>query len=67
MDTSRQQNSSWEVYTSLASQEIPSIIWNTNVLYSVYKSSPLAPMQIQRNRLHTFPLYFFAIHFNIIL
>jgi len=56
-----------EVYSHPASQEIPRLLWNQKVHYSVPKSPPLASIQRQMNPVHIFPPYFPKIHSNIIL
>jgi hypothetical protein len=54
-------NSHW------ASQEIPRLLWNTKVHYSVQKSPPLISKgQGQTHQVYTFPSYFPKIHSSII-
>ena len=61
-----EQSLSWEADTSLASQEIPRILWNPMFTYRAHKSS--APSVLSRiNPIHDFQSYVFTIPFNIIL
>ena len=48
-----QQSPVWEVNTSSDSQDIPSILWNTEVNYCVHKCPLLAPFLNQMNPVHT--------------
>jgi len=52
-----------------ASQEIPCLLWNTNVHHRVHKSPLplLVPILSKMNPDHTFPPYFPKIHSNITL
>jgi hypothetical protein len=65
--TSSMELNSWEAARHSANEELPSVSWNPKVYYSVHKSTPLAPILNQINRIHTIPSYFSKIHFNIIL
>jgi hypothetical protein len=44
---------SWETANCLATQELPSNLWNTNVHYRVHKSLPLVPILYQTYPVHT--------------
>jgi hypothetical protein len=46
---STQHSPSWEANRSSASQEIPRILWNTNVHNRIYKSAPPVPILSQLN------------------
>ena len=46
---SMEQSPSWVANRFLASQEIPRILWNPEVLHRVYKSPPHVPILIQIN------------------
>jgi len=48
-------------------QEIPRDVWDPQVGYHVYTTSPLVRFLSQINSLHAIPVYFFVIHFSIIL
>ena len=63
---SMQQSPSWEANWYSASQEIPRILWNPNIHYRVYNSSPPILTLNQSNTVHT-PSHFLKTHFNIIL
>ena len=41
-----------------AKQEIPYILWNSNIHYHFHKISPLAPIPIQINSVYALPSYF---------
>jgi hypothetical protein len=49
-------DASWEAASYAVTQEVPSILWNPKVHYSVHKSPPLVPILS----------YICKIHFNII-
>jgi len=48
------------------SQEIPRLLYNPKVYYSVHKSPLLVPIISQMHTVHIFPIYFPKIHSNII-
>jgi hypothetical protein len=58
---------SWEPNTSLATQQIPSILWNQKVRYHVHKLPSLVLVPSQINPVHILQSCFFKIRFNIIL
>jgi hypothetical protein len=49
---------------SSASQEIPRILWNTNVHYRVHNSPSLVPTLCQTNPVHSIPRYLFTINLS---
>ena len=59
------QSPSWEAKQFLASQEIPCILWNSNVHYRIHKRPPTVLIIRQINPF--FLIQFLKIHFNIFL
>jgi len=53
MTYSRQQSPSGEANRSLASQEIPPILWNPKVNYRIHKSTPQIRIPSQNIPVHT--------------
>jgi hypothetical protein len=60
------KHSPWEAKRCSVSQEICSIVWNTEVHYCVRNILLLIPILSQMNPLNTIPSHFFKIHPNII-
>jgi len=56
-----------EAKSHSASQETPCFLWNPKVHYHVHKILSLDHILRKTNPVHTFPNYFFRIHYNIIL
>jgi hypothetical protein len=61
------QHSPWELNWFSASQEIPRILWNPKVHYSIYKCPLLVPTLSQLDPVYTHTSLFLKIHLNIIL
>jgi hypothetical protein len=57
---------SWGAVNCAAIQELPNILWNLKVHYSVHNTLPLVPILSQINPVHTTPSYISKIHFNVI-
>jgi hypothetical protein len=55
-----------ESNSHLTSQGIPPLLWNPKFHYRVHKTPPLVPVLSQMYPVHTFPLYFPKIRFNIV-
>jgi hypothetical protein len=61
------QSPSLEANSHSAHQEIPCPLQDLKVHYHIHKSLQMAPLLGLMNPVQTLPLYFFIIHFNIIL
>jgi len=57
----------WETNRFSGSQEIPGILWNLKIHYSIYKCPTPAPILSQINPVHSPTSHFPKIHLNIIL
>jgi len=57
----------WETHMTSASQELPRILWKTEVHYRIHKSPPPALILIQINLVHNISSHLLKINFNIIL
>jgi len=62
-----EQSPSWEANRFSASQEIPHILLDPNVLYRNHQCPPPVPILSQLDPLHTPASYFPKIHLNVIL
>jgi len=61
------EQSPWETNSCSASEEIPYLSWNPEVLYYINNSLPQVTVSRQMKPVHTFPPPSFKIHSNIIL
>jgi hypothetical protein len=52
---------SWEAAICVATQELPSILWNPMVHYRAQKIPPLVPILSQTDPVHTIPSYLISI------
>ena len=52
---------------SVASQEIPCILWNPKVHYRVRNNPSIFPVLSHTNPLYVFPSYILNVHYSIIL
>lgn len=57
---------SWKANSCSDGQEIPSILCNMQVHYTLHNSPPWFPISNQMNLIHTFLPNFHKLHFNII-
>jgi hypothetical protein len=58
---------SWDAAVSVATQELPSILWDSALHYRAHKSAPLVPILNQIDPVHIIPSCLSRIRFNIVL
>ena len=63
---SMEQSPSWEANQFSASQEIPSILWNSKAHYCIHKCPPPVPTLSQLIPVHTPTSHFLNIHLTVI-
>jgi hypothetical protein len=56
-----ERSPSWEAANCVATQELPSILWNLKVHHYIHKSPPLVPIMSQFEPVHTIPSIFFSL------
>jgi hypothetical protein len=61
-----EQSPSWEDNSRSGSRDVPHLLWNPKVHYSVHKSPHLVPIMSQVNPAHIFPPHFPNIHSSVI-